>query len=568
VVLSILLAPSVAYMFVIFVVPILVLFLYSFWMTKNYEIIPVFTLKNYAKVFSTRQNIIMILRSVYIGLMVSILTIVISFPVAYALTFNKRLKRFKDYFLFMILISMFSSYLIRVYAWRTILGDFGIINMLLIALGLIKEPLGFLLYTKFSVILALIHILTPFTMLPIFSSLQNINPDLLKASHDLGAGNFRTLFKTVVPNCRGGLSAAFIFSFILSAGDYVIPALLGGTRGLMIGKIIADKFGMLFDWNVGSAITFVLILIIFAVFFAMFILSRMLKAVEKIRITPGNRRPEDKDFEVKQYRFIQLRHRINKFPYLEFYTVLFLIFMFLPPLIIIIFSFNKARVPSLPFTGFSLKWYREIIKDPNFVSAFRNSITVAFITAFFASVLGTSSAFAYSRFDFRLKKGVYFLLVFPITIPGLLLGISLLSFFTVIKMQLSLFTVVLGHLVFTIPFVFLNVNSSLENFDITIQDAARDLGANSIQIFTKILLPLIKSSIIGDSLIAFALSFDEFIVTFFIIGGGQNTIPMLIFSMLRRGIRPSINAVSSLVLVSSFILITVANKFSKVKVSI
>lgn len=574
--LNMMLTPTVSFMVLFFIVPIIVLFIYSFWQTKNYEIVREFTWANYIKIFTDKISINLAFRSIGTGLLVSFITILLSFPVAYGLTFNPVLKKFKDYFLFLILICLFSSYLIRVYAWRTILGDTGIINKTLLIFGIIDQPMGFLLYNRFAVVISLVHILIPFSILPIFSAMQNINPELLDASRDLGSSSARTFFKITLPLCRRGLVSAFIFSFILSTGDYVIPALLGGKSGLMIGKVIADKFGILFDWNSGSALTFIVILLLFITIFIVINLGKLQIVINKIREIKNRKTSTAVKFtegfiDKKAGRsfllpkFIQL---LKKIPVFRIYTVIFLVFMFLPPVIIIIFSFNSSRVPTLPFTGFSLKWYRDIFTNPDFLNSLRNSLVIATATSVIAAILGTSCALAFKKFSFRFKNIANFLLVFPISVPGLLLGISLLSFLVLLKINLSLLTVIIGHLVFTIPFVFLNVQAALENFDKSIEDAARDLGAGSFRIFIKIIFPIIKSSIIGGMLIAFALSFDEFIVTFFIIGGGQNTIPMVIFSMLRRGVSPTINAISSLLLIASFLLITIANKFTKLKITI
>ncbi len=571
-ILSSLLVPPIGYMLIFFLVPIFVLFLYSFWQTKDFEIFRVFTLSNYTEIFTNNVNILLILKSIYIGLIVSAFTILISFPVSYGLTFNEKLKKYKNYFLFLILIAMFSSYLIRVYAWRTILGSNGIINQALLFLGIIDEPLGFLLFSRFAVVIALVHILTPFTILPIFSSMQNINPSLLQASRDLGANNIKTFFKVTLPLCKNGLISGFLFSFILAAGDYIIPQLLGGAGGIMIGRVIADNFGAVFQWNLGASITFVTIAFLFICFFAVIYLFRLFGLSERL----GRKFNKKKIINFSQisknikssnlsYNFI---FWLKKIPFFQIYTVLFLIFMFFPPLIIIIFSFNSGAAPTFPFKGFTLEWYKIALTDINILLGLRNSIFVAIVTSVVAGIFGTAAAFAFKRFSFRFKGVLNFLIVFPVTVPGLILGISLLSFFVFVKIPLSLFTVILGHLVFTIPFVFLNVRSSLENFNPTIEDAARDLGANGITVFTKITFPIIKSGIIGGMLISFALSFDEFLVTFFVVGGGENTIPMVIFSMLRRGVKPTVNAISSLILIVSFIFITIANRFTKLKVEL
>jgi spermidine/putrescine transport system permease protein len=183
-----------------------------------------------------------------------------SYPVAFALTF--KYKRLQDFALYLILISLFSSYLVRVYAWKTILGTNGLINQILLSLRVIDQPVTFLLYSPTSVIITLVFILIPFTVLPVFSSLQNINPDLLEAARDLGANSPQRFFRVILPLSMPGIVSGFTFSFILAAGDYVTPQMVGGTSGLMIGRIVADQFGMIYDWPFGSALSYTTILLL------------------------------------------------------------------------------------------------------------------------------------------------------------------------------------------------------------------------------------------------------------------------------------------------------------------
>jgi len=179
------------------------------------------------------------------------------------------MKRLRDLILFLIVISLLSSYLVKVYAWRTILGNNGLINTTLMYLGIIREPLEFLLFSKVSVFVSLLHILIPFTILPMYSALLNVDPVLFEAARDLGANPVHTFLKVTLPLSIPGIKTAFIFSFIIASGDYIIPQLLGGTSGLMIGKVIADQFGIVFNWGEGSSLVFLLIfsdLIVFSLF--------------------------------------------------------------------------------------------------------------------------------------------------------------------------------------------------------------------------------------------------------------------------------------------------------------
>jgi spermidine/putrescine transport system permease protein len=251
-------SPLLVYFTILFFAPMIVLFVYSFWRTTTTGLVPAFTLMNYANIFSRALYPVVISRSIQIGFITAVLCVLISYPVAFSLTF--KYKRLQDFVLYLILVSLFSSYLVRVYAWKTILGNNGLINQILKYLGLIKEPLSFLLYSPTAVIITLVFIQIPFTMLPIFSSLQNINVDLIEAARDLGAGRWSTFFKVVLPLSMPGVITGFTFAFVISAGDYVTPQMVGGTKGTMVGRIIQDQFGLTYNWPFGSALAYFMII--------------------------------------------------------------------------------------------------------------------------------------------------------------------------------------------------------------------------------------------------------------------------------------------------------------------
>ena len=177
--------PTLSFMLVFVLGPMLILLLYSFWTKHGFDLLPVFTFKNYKYFFQKTLYQKVLLSSLLIGLITSILTIIIAYPLTYALTY--RYKKARELILFLILLSLLSSYLVRVYAWKIILGKTGFINTILITIGAIKNPLPFLLYSKFAVIITLVYIFIPFAVLPIFSALQNIEPELMEAAKDLGA---------------------------------------------------------------------------------------------------------------------------------------------------------------------------------------------------------------------------------------------------------------------------------------------------------------------------------------------------------------------------------------------
>ncbi len=255
---------------------------------------------------------------------------------------------------------------------------------------------------------------------------------------------------------------------------------------------------------------------------------------------------------------------LNRLPTLQVYSALALLFLFLPVLMLMILSFNDNITGVFPLRGFTLKWYASAFETPILWPALKNSVIVAFSTAIVSALLGTLAAFGLVRYHFRLKNALQGLLVLPMSLPTLLIGIALLSFFAFMSVSRSLFTVTIGHVVYCVPYMVLVVSARLEEFDFTVEEAAQDLGATSFQTFRMITFPLIRPTIIGAMLLIFAQSFDMFVITFFNIGA-QSTLPMVIWSMVRLGINPSLNALGAMIMAFSTLLLLVAYRFGGVK---
>lgn len=249
-----------------------------------------------------------------------------------------------------------------------------------------------------------------------------------------------------------------------------------------------------------------------------------------------------------------------RIPWLSIYSLLIIIYLFFPIAIIFLFSFNSSPAVSFPIRGLSIRWYLELIESAVFLSALKNSLIVAFFTTVLCLSLGTLAAIALTRFHFRFKNLFQTIYILPLSLPGLFLGIALLSFYISVNIQLSLGTVIIGHLIYTLPYFILVSSARLERFDHTIEEAAQDLGCTPWQTFWKVTFPIIAPSIIGAATIVFALSFDEFLITFFVIGA-ESTMPMLVWSMMRKSIDPRVNAISVILMLASLILIYLLSKF-------
>ena len=233
------------------------------------------------------------------------------------------------------------------------------------------------------------------------------------------------------------------------------------------------------------------------------------------------------------------------------YGILGYLFLYVPVILLAAFSFNQSRAGNLPFTGVTLDWYRDLFNDYLVIDAFKNSLFVAACTALLSTAIGTSAAFPLVRSRFKLKETLRVVFLLPMMLPGLLIGVALLIFLSsVLGLSLSLWTVMIGHVVLTTPFVILVVTARLLDFDHTLEWASADLGANPAQTFRLVTLPLILPGIIAGALFAFTLSLDEFVITLFTIGP-QTTLPMYIFSQVKFGVTPKVNALATLLLLGS-----------------
>ena len=230
------------------------------------------------------------------------------------------------------------------------------------------------------------------------------------------------------------------------------------------------------------------------------------------------------------------------------------VFLYAPIIVLVVFSFNSSRFVS-SWEGFSLRWYRVLFADAAMGTALRNSLVVAFSSTAISTVFGTMVALAMERYRFFGKTAFDALLYLPIIIPDIAMAVMLLLFFVMSRMGLSLMTIIIAHVAFNISFVAVVVRARLVGFDRSLEEAAQDLGANELQTFWYVTLPLLMPGILGGALLAFTLSLDDFVITFFTAGVGATTLPLRIYSMVKLGITPEINAISSLLLLASMTLV-------------
>jgi len=258
--------PPLLWVSLFLLVPYALLFCYSFWSVSAAQtIVHNWNLNNYRDLLQVHVYLETLLRSMWIAARVTMFALLLGYPLAYYLSFYAGAR--KDLLYQLVIIPLWVSYLVRAYAWKTILGSDGVLNALLLHVHLTRHPVEFFLYSPFAVVLTLTHIYTPFAFLPIYAALEHIPRNLVEASHDLGASPAQTFWRVIFPLSIPGVVAGATFAFVLSLGDFLAPLLLGGPSGIMISNIVVSLFGAAYNWPLGAAISLCMLVLVVALLF-------------------------------------------------------------------------------------------------------------------------------------------------------------------------------------------------------------------------------------------------------------------------------------------------------------
>ena len=267
--------PPVLWVALFLLAPYAILFCYSFWSVSSAgNIVHNWNLQNYFQLVRNPIYLSVLFKSMRIAAMVMLLALLLGYPLAYYLSFHAG--RRKDFLYQLVIIPLWASYLVRGYAWKTILGSEGVLNGFLQYLHITHRPVEFFLYSPFAVVLTLTHIYTPFTFLPIYASLEHVPRNLVEASHDLGASPWATFRRVILPLSLPGVLAGATFAFVLTLGDFLAPLLVGGASGIMISNIVVSLFGAAYNWPLGAAISLCMLLLVVGLLFATERLERRL----------------------------------------------------------------------------------------------------------------------------------------------------------------------------------------------------------------------------------------------------------------------------------------------------
>lgn len=244
------------------------------------------------------------------------------------------------------------------------------------------------------------------------------------------------------------------------------------------------------------------------------------------------------------------------------YLAVLTFLMYLPLVMVVIFSFNESKL-SASFTGFSLKWYEILAHDRDLKEALMNSIVLGVLSCGISAVMGTLGAVGMARVNYRSKGMMEYLSTIPIMIPEIILGMVFLVFFSLLNLPFGMVTLVIAHTTFCVPYIFMMVKARLVGIDKSLEEAARDLGAGPVRTFFDITMPLIMPAVLSGSLLAFAMSFDDVVISIFVNGPRLNTLPVKIYAQLKTGVTPEINALCTIILAVIILVLGLSSLIAK-----
>lgn len=236
--------------------------------------------------------------------------------------------------------------------------------------------------------------------------------------------------------------------------------------------------------------------------------------------------------------------------------------MYLPIGVVVVFSFNEARLP-VRFTGFSLKWYQELFSDSAMIEALGNSLFLGVLSCFVSAVIGTLGAVGLSRIHWKTKGILEYISILPLMIPEIILGMVLMAFFYMMNLPFGMLTLLIGHTVFCVPYILMEVKARLAGMDPSLEEAARDLGAGPFRAFWDIILPLIMPAVMSGSLLAFAMSMDDVVISIFINGPRLSTLPIKVYTQIKTGVTPEVNALCTIMLAVTLLILLVYTAIGK-----
>jgi len=531
------------------------------------------TLDQYVRILNNSVYLTVLLETVRVSAITTLVCLIAAYPVAYRISQAGATGRSSNLY-FWVLLPFWTSILVRTFSWIIILGRNGLVNDVLLTLGITSAPLE-LMYNAVSVVIGMVHAQLPLAILTLVPVLEKIDPNLQKAASTLGAERGSSFWRVYFPLSVPGVASAGLLVFISSLGFFVTPALLGGPSNAMVGQLIIEQVQELVNWRFAGALAAFLIfttLVSFLLYDRAFGISSLTNTERPAssRAAPrfsGGGKVVQLASSLSDAVIVSLRHfRVGRWivsacgTYVPLSIVVFLTF---PILLLIPVSFSRGAFIEWPPELFSTQWYEAVSASVQWKSAAMRSVIVGLATATVCLVIGTLAAFAITRHRIWGGSVVLALMLAPMIVPRIITAVGEFYLFAQMKLVGTTVGLVVGHSVLALPYVVVSVMSVLRTVDRRLEHAARVMGAGHVSTLRYITLPLIRSGLIAAFLLAFVTSFDELTVALFVTGGLFGTLPKQMWDDALLKVSPELAAVSVLVLAVVTVLMFLSERLSQ-----
>ncbi|WP_336037085.1 ABC transporter permease subunit [Halobacterium yunchengense] len=583
-----------AWLVLVFLIPLGLLVVFSFWVNVpggTYEM--GFTLENYRRFLTTTLYLEQLWLTIELALVTAVGSLFLGYPLAY---FLARMERawLRSVLLVTIVSSLWITYVIRAYAWQVILASRGVVSSLGVATGLLAEHQSF--YPGYwGLVVGMVYVFLPFMVLTLYSSLRNIDGELLEASKNLGAGPARTFRRVTLPLSRNGVASGTALVFILALGAYVLPRLLGSTGQRTLPVLIEQQIMSESNYPFGAAMSIGLVFVVLVFLWLLLrltnvstgslggaedvvdeddagytpgsqtVASRALGAVKTaaaaVGLTSAARGVAGAVGDAASTVDANTREAVTRAVF-RAYVFAVMLFVAAPLAIIVAVSFTPAEFLTFPPGGVSLRWYVEFFTDTSWTMALVNSLSIAAAAALLATSIGGLLAFALDRFDYRFDRALATFGVLPILIPPVIIAVAFLVFFLQLGLAGNPLAIVVAHGIFYAPFPFILVTQGLGEIDRTYEEAAMNLGASPVRTIRTVTYPLLRTNVISGALFAFILSLNEYIIAWLLSLFLVDTIPIVIFNQLRYSYPPTIAAASTVFILLTVVVMTAIDRLS------
>jgi putative spermidine/putrescine transport system permease protein len=532
-------SPAVIYLAIIYVYPVLRILLLSLFD-------PGFTLEHYRRLFGVPIYRNVMLNTVEISLSVAFICLLLAYPTAYLLaTIRPHISRV---LVLAVMVPFFTSALVRNYAWIFLLGARGVVNSTLVRLGIIATPLP-LIFNRAGVLIGMVNVLLPYTILVLLSVMRGIRRDLQPAAESLLAAPFTAFRRVFLPLSMPGVGASFLLVFVLALAFFITPAMLGGTRDVMISNIIGNVTAAL-DWGFASALAAVLL----AVSLVVIALTQYLFG--GVGLLAGGHRGTVRSFRIlrsREGRTLWLLDRaLNPVWPQVFYVIggASLLFLVIPVVIMVPLSFSSAAFFIFPPPGWSIRWYVKYLTGASWLDATWHSLEIGALTTLLALGAAIPAALGISRLNSRIGTAVYLWILSPLIMPSMVIAVAVFYILSKAQLTHTVIGVSLGHLILAMPMATVVLTAALRNFDRSLERAAISLGSSPFRTTFRVTLPILSTALFTAALFAFLQSFDELLIALFVSGIDAGTLPKKMWESLQE-LDPTIAAVSTLLVTFS-----------------